>query len=167
MADTNTLKMGYYLRKTTNPTSKVFNRWFAYVDSMGNLTTRGLAEYLIKLGVTNLDRSELEKIIVKMSQAIPEIVAQGYGVKLAGLGIFYASIKNKKGGAASPQDFKVNTNIKGVRFGFRPSSSDLDDLTVKAFGKHVTFGNGYYVEETGPKAPRIPLAAAGDDEPEP
>jgi hypothetical protein len=87
-------------------------------------------------------------------------------VKLEGLGIFYASIKNKKGGAASVEEFKVGSNIKGVRFGFRPSSTDLDDLTVKAFGKHVTFGNGYYVESTGKKAPRIPLAAAGD-EPEP
>ena len=165
MADTNTLKMGSFLRQTKNPTSRVNNRWFAYVDHMGNLTARGLAEYLVKLGVA-LDRGELEKIIIKLSQAIPEIVAQGYGVKMVGLGIFYASIKNKKGGAASVEDFKVGTHIKGVRFGFRPSSTDLDDLTVKAFGKHVTFGNGYYVEEIGKKAPRYPLAAAGE-QPEP
>ena len=91
---------------------------------------------------------------------MPELVAQGYGVKLDGIGIFYPVIANEKGGAESVEAFNVAQNVKGVRFKFRPDSTDLDDLTVKAFGKKVTLGNGYYKEEKGAKAPMIPLAAA-------
>ena len=92
-------------------------------------------------------------------------MAQGYSVKLDGIGIFYPTIANVKGGAESPADFSLSTNVKGVRFKFRPDSTNLDDLTTKAFGKKVSFGNGYYQETTGAKAPMIPLAAAENDEP--
>ena len=34
-----------------------------------------------------------------------------------------------------------------------------------AFGKKVSFGNGYYQEEAGKKAPKIPLAAAEEPQP--
>jgi hypothetical protein len=162
----NNLTMGYYLQKVVNPTSRVNNRWFAWVDYQGTLSTRGLAEYLISLGV-RLDRGTLEEVIVRLAQAIPEIVAQGYGVQIPGLGIFHATIANKKGGAASAKDFSIQKNIKGVRFQFRPDSTDLDSITTKEFGKKVSFSNGYYKEETGAHAPKIPLAALNDEEPEP
>ena len=51
MAQTNNLTMGYVLKKVTNPTSRVVNRWFAYVDRQGTLSTRGLAEHMIAHGL--------------------------------------------------------------------------------------------------------------------
>ena len=161
---TNTLIMSYVLRKFKNARSSANNRWFAYVNRVGTLSTRGLAQHMIEHGLVS-NRAEVESILVKLSECIPELVAQGYGVKLDGIGIFYPSIANVKGGAESVYDFNLTQNIKGVRFRFTPDSTDLDDLTSKAFGKKVTFGNGYYQEQTGKKAPMIPLAAA--DEPEP
>ena len=152
------LIMSYILRKNINDQSPVYNRWFAYVNRTGNITTRGLAEYLIKLGV-QLDRSTLEAIIVRLGQAIPEIVAQGDSVKVEGLGVFSAFIANQKGGAPDPSKFNIQEHVKGVRFRFRPDSSDLDNLTSKTFGKHVSLGNGSYVLEKGNKAPKYPLAA--------
>jgi len=154
--------MGYVLRQNRNAKSPVVGRWFASVDRLGNITARGLAEYLVTLGVS-LDRADLEKIIVKLAQAIPGVVAQGYGVKLPGLGIFYPTIANTKGGAESVEDFNVNSNIEGVRFKFRPDSSDLDNLTSKAFGKKVRFGNGYWQSTSGKKAPKYPLSSTGED----
>ena len=163
MATKNTLTMGYVLKKNTNPTSRVHNRWFAYVDHQGTLSTRGLAQHMIEHGLIG-NRAEVEAMLTKLSECIPELVAQGYGVKLEGIGIFYPTIANVKGGAETVADFTISQNIKGVHFRFRPDSTNLDDLTTKAFGKKVTFGNGYYQEQSGPKAPKIPLAAA---EPEP
>ncbi len=161
---TNTLIMSYVLRKFKNARSSANNRWFAYVNRVGTLSTRGLAEHMIEHGLVS-NRAEVESILVKLSECIPELVAQGYGVKLDGIGIFYPSIANVKGGAESVYDFNLTQNIKGVRFRFTPDSTDLDDLTSKAFGKKVTFGNGYYQEQTGKKAPMIPLAAAEEPEP--
>ena len=164
MATKNTLTMGYVLKKITNPTSKVFNRWFAYVDHQGTLSTRGLAQHMIEHGMEG-NRGDVEAVLAKISECIPELVAQGYGVKLNSIGIFYPTIANKKGGAATVEDFSTTKNIKGVRFRFKPDSTDLDDLTTKAFGKRVSFGNGYYQTESGPKAPKYPLNY--EEEPEP
>ena len=161
---TNTLIMSYVLRKFKNARSSANNRWFAYVNRQGTLSTRGLAQHMVEHGVLT-NRADVEAILIKLSECIPELVAQGYGVKLNGIGIFYPTIANVKGGAESVADFNLAQNVKGVRFRFTPDSTDLDDLTTKAFGKKVTFGNGFYQEQSGPKAPKIPLAAAEEQEP--
>ena len=51
-----------------------------------------------------------------------------------------------------------------MRFRFKADSTDLDDLTTKAFGKRVSFGNGYYQTTSGKNAPKYPL---GYEEEEP
>ena len=161
---TNTLIMSYVLRKFKNARSSANNRWFAYVNKAGTLSTRGLAQHMIEHGMIG-NRAEVQAILTKLSECIPELVAQGYGVKLDGIGIFYPTIANVKGGAETVADFNLTQNVKGVRFRFKPDSTDLDDLTTKAFGKKVTFGNGFYQEQSGKKAPMIPLAAAEEPEP--
>ena len=117
---------------------------------------------MIEHGMTS--KADVLAMLAKLSECIPELVAQGYSVKLDGIGIFYPVIANVKGGAESPAEFTVSQNIKGVRFRFKPDSTDLDDLTTKAFGKKITFGNGYYQEQSGAKAPKIPLAAAEEEQ---
>ncbi len=161
---TNTLIMSYVLKKMQNVKSPVNNRWFAHVNRQGTLTTRGLADHMIEHGLVG-NRGDVVAMLAKLSECIPELVAQGYGVKLDGIGIFYPTIANKKGGADSVEDFSVTKNIDGIRFRFTPDSTNLDDMTSKAFGKRVTLGNGYYQTETGNKAPKIPLAAATTPEP--
>ena len=155
---TNTLIMSYVLKKFKNARSSANNRWFAYVNKVGTLSTRGLAQHMIEHGLIG-NRAEVEAILTKLSECIPELVAQGYGVKLEGIGIFYPTIANVTGGAETVADFTISQNIKGVHFRFRPDSTNLDDLTTKAFGKKVTFGNGYYQTAKGKKAPKIPLSA--------
>ena len=160
----NTLTMGYILRKFKNARSSANNRWFAYVDNKGVLSTRGLAQHMKEHGVVG-NRADIENILIRLSECIPELVAQGYSVKLDSIGIFFPTIANEKGGAETPAEFNVAQNIQGVRFRFKADSTDLDDLTTKAFGKKVSFGQGYYQEQSGPKAPRIPLVAAEEPEP--
>ena len=159
---TNTLIMSYVLKKMQNIKSPVNNRWFAHVNRQGTLSTRGLADHMIEHGLVG-NRGDVVAMLAKLSECIPELVAQGYGVKLDGIGIFYPTIANKKGGADSVEDFSVTKNIDGIRFRFTPDSTNLDDMTSKAFGKRVTLGNGYYQTETGNKAPKIPLAAANQE----
>ena len=154
----NSLIMSYVLKKMQNVKSPVNNRWFAHVNRQGTLSTRGLADHMIEHGLVG-NRGDVVAMLAKLSECIPELVAQGYGVKLDGIGIFYPTIANKKGGADSVEDFSVTKNIDGIRFRFTPDSTNLDDMTSKAFGKRVTLGNGYYQTETGNKAPKIPLAA--------
>ena len=114
--------MGYVLRKVKNDQSPVYNRWFARVDRPGTLSTRGLAQHMIEHGLVG-NRADVESMLSKLSECIPELVAQGYGVKLDGIGIFYPTIKNRKGGAASVTEFTISENVEGVRFRFRPPSA--------------------------------------------
>ena len=101
----NSLIMSYVLKKFQNVKSPVNNRWFAYVNSNGILSTRGLANHMVDHGMTN--KSDVLAMLSKLSECIPELVAQGYSVKLDGIGIFYPVIANAKGGADSVEDFSV------------------------------------------------------------
>ena len=148
MATTNNLVMPYYVKKVINPTSRVNNRYFAHVRRQGTLSTRGLADHMLSHGFI-ANKGELIKTLSMLSECIPELVAQGYGVKLDGLGIFYPSILNKKGGAATAEEFNAAQHIKGVRFRFTPDSSDLDNLTSKAYGKEVSLEGGWEKDTDG------------------
>ena len=46
----NNFVMSYVLRKFKNARSSANNRWFAYVNKTGNITIRGLAEFLVEGG---------------------------------------------------------------------------------------------------------------------
>ena len=149
--------MSYVLKQFNNDQSPVNGRWFAYVNRPGILSTRGLANHMVEHGMTN--KADVLAMLAKLSECIPELVAQGYSVKLDGIGVFYPVIANRKGGAANPGEFSVADNVQGVRFRFKPDSTDLDNLTSKTFGRKVSFGNGYYQTEKGDKALKIPIAA--------
>ena len=132
----NKISMGINYRKKTNSRMTGSGNYFAEVDRRETLTTRGLAEHLKEHGcLAGLDA--IQAVLVKVSQCVPELVAQGIGVKLDGLGIFYPTIKNKKGGATETQmldkDYNPTSLIEGVHVRFSPESTDLDNLTSKQF----------------------------------
>jgi hypothetical protein len=60
-------------------------------------------------------------------------------VKLDGLGTFYLSAQNAKGGAAKVEDFSVTKNIKGLRLRFLPDQSDSKNLTAKSLYRKASF----------------------------
>ncbi len=61
------LTMGYVLQKVSNPTSKVFNRWFAWTDYQGTISTRGLAEHMIEHGMIG-NKAEVLAMLSKLSK---------------------------------------------------------------------------------------------------
>ena len=56
---TNTLIMSYVLNKFKNARSSANNRWFAYVNRVGTLSTRGLAQHMIEHGMIG-NRAEVQ-----------------------------------------------------------------------------------------------------------
>ena len=73
-------------------------------------------------------------------------MSQGYGVKLDGLGIFWPTVQNKKGGAESGVDYNPDTMVEGVHIRFQPDNTDLDKLTLKAFKEYCCLEQGYAVK---------------------
>ena len=154
------LIMSYVLKKNGNDQSPVYNRWFAFVNSPGTLSTTGLAQHMVEHGVIS-ERGKCEAFIAKLSICIPELLASGYSVRLDGLGVFGTTMANRKGGAATPADFDINTHCAGVRIRFKPDSTDLNDITSKKFGKMVSFGDGFFMKG-GDDTALYPLAARNE-----
>ena len=140
MATTNNLVMPYYVKKVINPTSRVNNRYFAHVRRQGTLSTRGLADHMLSHGFI-ANKGELIKTLSMLSECIPELVAQGYGVKLDGLGIFYPSVETTKGGSRTVENAVANLNslIEGVHLRFRPEGEKEEKLTSKALKEMCVF----------------------------
>ena len=128
--------MAVNFRKNTNTRTTALGKYYAEVGRQKTLSTRGLAAHL-KEHNCMVGRDAIVAVLVKLSECVPELVAQGVGVKLDGLGIFYPTIENKKGGASETQmldsEFDPTSIIKGVHVRFLPESSELDNITSRQF----------------------------------
>jgi uncharacterized membrane protein YgcG len=130
------ISMAINYRKNKSTRLSSGGKYYAEVDRQKTLSTRGLAQHL-KDHNCMVGRDAIMAVLIKLSECVPELVAQGVGVKLDGLGIFYPSVLNEKGGATEAQmldkTFNPTSIIKGIRLRFTPDSSELDNLTSKQF----------------------------------
>ena len=137
----NQISMAVNYRKNKSTTLSSAGKYYAEVDRQKTLSTRGLAQHL-KEHNCMVGRDAIMAVLVKLSECVPELVAQGVGVKLDGLGTFYPSVLNTKGGATEAQmkdkNFNPTSIIQGVRVRFAPDASELDNLTSKQFLARVS-----------------------------
>ena len=130
------ISMAINYRKNKSTRLSSGGKYYAEVDRQKTLSTRGLAQHL-KDHNCMVGRDAIMAVLIKLSECLPELVAQGVGVKLDGLGIFYPSVLNEKGGATEAEmldkTFNPTSIIKGIRLRFTPDSSELDNLTSKQF----------------------------------
>ena len=146
MADNKTV-LFVDLVKNSNQKSDNFGRYYGRAVRTQTLSTRALARHIADHNSV-YGRDVIEGVLVKFSECIPELVAQGIGVKLDGLGIFYPTLQNKKNGVAAPTDFNASSDIVGVHLRFQPEGTDLDNLTYKAFKDKVQLRSRNVVEIT-------------------
>ena len=83
----NSIIMSLDIRKNNNALSKCFGHYFAEVHRLGTLSTYALAKHMSEHN--NLfGEEELRLILGKLARCIIEMISQGRGVKLDGLGTF-------------------------------------------------------------------------------
>ena len=129
---TNKRQIDFVLYQNKNEESKAYGKWYGRILQRQILTDRALAEHIKDHG-SPYTVDVIMGVLTELSGCTLEMLAQGMGVQLDGLGIFYPSLRNTKHGAATAADWNPNTHIKGVAIKFRPSSTDIDDLTSKQF----------------------------------
>ena len=139
------LKINY--RKNNNMRSVSYGKFFPEVDRNETLSLRGLAEHIKSHGSV-YTRDVIEGVLIKMSECIPELVAQGIGVKLNGLGKFYPTAKSVRGGLTEEALKSVNSNevVKGIRIRFLPDSQALDNITSVEFKKKCSLESAHIIE---------------------
>ena len=129
MAENVNLKFPYVLRQDRSSNPKKTGKYYGRAWRRGILDTRGLADHMTEHGLVR-NTGRVYSVLSKLSECLPELLSQGVGVKLDGLGTFYPSLESK--GVASPDLFTPSKHIKGIHIRILPWSESIGKLTSKA-----------------------------------
>ena len=125
----------YIVRQLKNDKSTANGKWFAHPHIEETVNLDGLSEHMSNHN-SPFSRGVIRGILIDMVSCIKELLLDGKNVKIDDLAIFSIGIKNKKGGAASSEDFTSSGNIQGVKLRSRATgvltAKNLDlDATLK------------------------------------
>ena len=126
----NNIKFPYVLRQNTSSNPKTSGKYYARTYPKGLLDTRGLARHMTEHGLVR-NEGRVYSVLSKLCECIPELLSQGVGVKLDGLGTFYPGLESK--GVTDPTKFSVQKHIQGIHIRILPWSEQIGNLTSKAF----------------------------------
>ena len=134
----NSIRFGIALRKNNNKKSTGYGKYYVEKSRTQTLTQRGLIKHMTEHGLS-VPRAIVEAVITQIAQCIPELCAQGIGVKLDSLGTFYPTVKSR---AIEEADLKVDMDateyIKGIHVRFLPDGTKLDDFTSVQMTRSVS-----------------------------
>ena len=82
------IAMGINLRKNKNAATSAYGKYYPEVDTRKTLSLRGFAQHLAEHG-SIYTRDIVEGVLLKITDCLPELVAQGVPVQLGSLGTFY------------------------------------------------------------------------------
>ena len=134
------------LRQNKNEDSKAYGKWYAELMDHECITTRALARHISGHG-SPYTEDMIIGVLAALSRCIPELVSEGTGVKLDGLGQFYPSLEST--GSETPGQFSIQENVKGVHMRFLPDSSKLDNITSREFRDKCSLNIWGTVSTTG------------------
>ena len=134
MALVNNPVMGVNVRKNQNMKNTGYGKYYPEVDLQPTLSLRGFAQHMIDHG-TIYGRDVLEGVLIKITECLPELVAQGIPVQLGGLGIFRPTITVNKPAQnlAALEGMNPSELVKAVHIRFIPDQTKLDNLAGPAF----------------------------------
>ena len=133
-------KIFYELKKNTNTASRVYGMWFAYGKAVETMNTRKLAQHIAEHG-SIYTPDVVYGVLEKFRSCLVEMLLDSKRVKIEGLGTFYCTIENSKGGAESADKFSVNTNLKGLHIRFIPEQAAEQNISSREFLKKAEFIN--------------------------
>ena len=133
-------KIFYEVKQNQNRFSKSYNKWFAYVKSVETLNTRKLANHISEHG-SIYTPDVVYGVLEKFRSCLLEMLLDSKKVKIDGLGIFYCTIENTKGGAESEDKFNVNTNLNALHIRFLPEQEQEQNISSREFLKKAEFVN--------------------------
>ena len=137
-------KIFYELRQNKNNLSKIFGKWFAHSKTVETLNTRKLAQHISEHGsiyTPDVVYGVVYGVLEKFRSCLIEMLLDSKRVKIDGLGTFFTTIENEKGGAISEEKFSVNTNLKALHIRFLPEQEQEMNISSREFFKKAEFIN--------------------------
>ena len=133
---TKKIPMGINLRKNKSNIAQANGKYYPEVDLQKTLSLRGFAQHMTDHG-SLFGRDVIEAVLIKITQCLPELVAQGVPVQLGNLGTFYPTARVKKDGAVASieemEGLNPNDIIQGIHIRFLPDMTREDNLCGPAF----------------------------------
>ena len=133
-------KIFYELKQNQNDKAKIYGKWFAFGKSIETLNTRKLAQHIAEHG-SIYTPDVVYGVLEKFRSCLIEMLLESKRVKIDGLGIFYCTIENEKGGAPSVEDFNVQKNLKALHIRFLPEQAAEQNISSREFIKRAEFVN--------------------------
>ena len=157
-------KIFYELRQNKNNLSKIFGKWFAHSKTVETLNTRKLAQHISEHG-SIYTPDVVYGVLEKFRSCLIEMLLDSKRVKIDGLGTFFTTIENEKGGAISEEKFSVNTNLKALHIRFLPEQEQEMNISSREFFKKAEFINIDTLKGGGPSTPSAgsPSTGSGTD----
>ena len=133
-------KIFYLLKQNKNEDAKIYGKWFAHAKSVETLNTRKMANHISEHG-SIYTPDVVFGVLEKFRSCMLEMLMNSRKVKIDGLGTFYCTIENQKGGAVSKEEFKPNVNLKALHIRFLPDQEAETNISSREFIKKAEFVN--------------------------
>ena len=133
-------KILYEVKKNQNTSSSAYGKWFAQIKTLETLNTRKLANHISEHG-SIYTPDVVYGVLEKFRSCLIEMLLESKKVKIEGLGTFYCTVENTKGGAAKKEDFNVNKHLKALHIRFLPEQEAEQNISSREFLKKAEFIN--------------------------
>ena len=133
-------KIFYELRQNKNNLSKIYGKWFAHSKAVETMNTRKLAQHISEHG-SIYTPDVVFGVLEKFRSCLLEMLLNSKRVKIDGLGIFYTTLENEKGGASAKDDFIPTKNLKALHIRFLPDQVAETNISSREFIKKAEFVN--------------------------
>ena len=133
-------KIFYLLKQNKAQGSKIFGKWFAHGKTIETLNTRKMANHISEHG-SIYTPDVVFGVLEKFRSCLVEMLLESKRVKIDGLGTFFTTIENEKGGAASQEEFNVGKNLKALHIRFIPEQEQELNISSREFIKKAEFVN--------------------------
>ena len=133
-------KILYEVKKNQNTSSSAYGKWFAQIKTLETLNTRKLASHISEHG-SIYTPDVVYGVLEKFRSCLIEMLLESKKVKIEGLGTFYCTVENTKGGAQKKEDFNVNKHLKALHIRFLPEQEQEQNISSREFLKKAEFIN--------------------------
>ena len=133
-------KILYEVKQNQNSSSVAYGKWFAQVKTLETLNTRKLATHISEHG-SIYTPDVVYGVLEKFRSCLIEMLLESKKVKIEGLGTFYTTLENTKGGAQLKDKFNVNSHLKALHIRFLPEQTTEENISSRQFLKQAEFIN--------------------------
>jgi len=128
------------VKKNQNSKSAAYGKWYAQIKNLETLNTRKLANHISEHG-SIYTPDVVYGVLEKFRSCLIEMLLNSKKVKIEGLGTFYCTLENQKGGSLKKEDFNASKHLRALHIRFLPEQEQEQNISSREFLKKAEFIN--------------------------